>query len=193
MRLMNSEVEVDNDNEIDLTSLSMNELKEKLRANNMPTGGKKDELIQRIEGNENVEVDTYEYFDRYTSAELIQMLKKQTRDTGGNKEDLINRLLGKEPPMPKEGWLHSKDREMLIEALEKQGSNSFRFKTAEEVYLKEPYNRWPLYRFRSYFKEALILVLKDESIAAQDNRDFQALFDKNPRPKLTSNGEYIAS
>jgi hypothetical protein len=190
MRLLGSEVDADPDADADtdLTKWTAKQLRERLKQNNMPTGGKKEQLIKRIEGTENIDKGTHAYFDRYTSAELVEILKSQNRDTGGTKDDLISRLLGKEPPMPKEGWANSEDRELLFKALEKQGPTSLRFKTAQEVHLKQPYNRWPYYRFKQYFKDALIAVLKDESIAAQDNRDFEALFNKNPRPELTSRG-----
>jgi hypothetical protein len=90
--------------------------------------------------------------------------------------------------MPPEGWLKSKDREFLFEQLYKD--DSLRYKTAQEVYLRHQYKSWPWYRFKGYFKDALIIVLKKEAIARQDNIDFQSLFKNNPRPKLTSNGEY---
>lgn len=173
----------------DLTKCSVAKLRERLKASNQPTGGKKEELIRRIQGTEDVEDGTYADFNRYTNGELCEKLKSQNKDIGGNKDDLINRLLGNEPSMPPEGWANSKDREMLFEALHKDGPSSLRFKTAEEVYSKQPYNRWPWYRFKGYFKDALISVLKEESIARQDNRDFEALLAKNPRPNLTSNGE----
>jgi hypothetical protein len=73
------------------------------------------------------------------------MLKSQNRDTGGSKDDIINRLLGNEPSMPPEGGLKSKDRELLFEQLYK---SDLRYKTAQDVYSRHPYKRWPWYRFK---------------------------------------------
>ena len=184
-RLLGLEVNDDTD----LSRLPVLNLREMLKARNLPSGGKKKELINRLEGTESVDTGTYDDFNRYTNNELVEKLKHQNRDTGGTKEDMINRLLGREPPMPKEGWANSEDREKLIKALRRTGSSSLRMKTAEEAYALVPYNRWPWYRFKGYFKDALVGVLKDEVIANQDNRDLQALLDNNPRPELTSRGK----
>jgi hypothetical protein len=58
------------------------------------------------------------------------------------------------------------------------------------VYVLVPYNRWPRYRFEKYFKGALLSVLKDETIASQDNRDLEALLDINPRADRTNRGKH---
>jgi hypothetical protein len=179
------------DNESDASAWNVAKLKNWLKTNNLPSGGNKQQLIARVKGEEHVEQGSFEDFNRYTNSELAEKLKFQNRDTGGNKEDLINRLMGKEPPMPTEGWENSKDREMLFEQLEKTAPTSFRFKTSNEVNLLEPYNRWPRYRFEKYFKSALLSVLKDEAIVSQDNRDFQALSDKNPRADRTRRGKCV--
>ena len=191
--LINRLLGLEPENETDLSKCAVARLRAMLKARNLPTGGKKEELIRRIEGTEHVEEGTYAYFDRYTNKELVEKLKAQERDAGGTKKDLINRLLGNEPSMPPEGWANSKDREMLFEALRKVEQSSLRFKTAEEAYSIQPYNRWPWYRFKGYFKDALVSVLKEETIARQDNRDFENLLKTNPRPKWTSRGVYIIS
>ena len=186
-RLLGLEVE----DHTDLSRMPVSKLREMLKARHLPSGGKKEELINRLEGTENVDTGTFAYFDRYTSKELIEILQAQNRDRCGTKHDRINRVLGKEPSMAREGRANSKDREMLIEALQKTEPSSLRFKTAEEVYSIQPFDRWPWYRFKSYFKDALISVLKEETIARQDNRDFESLLKINPRPKLNSRGKYI--
>jgi hypothetical protein len=167
----------------------MSRLKEKLKTSNKPTRGNKAELIKRLRGEEQFEDGSFEDYDRYTGPELVEKLKSQNRDIGGAREDLINRLMGKEPPMPKEGWAHSKDQALLISKFRDDDDSSFRFMTAEQVHKHEPFSRWPLYRFREYFKNALTSFTRDETIAAQDNIDFAAFAAANPVSERDRNGE----
>ena len=90
--------------------------------------------------------------------------------------------------MPTEKWEDSNDKALLLVALKDKSKQSARFKTAEEVNKLRPFNRWPKYRFRNYFKNALLFVLKQEAIADQDNADFLALAQANPRPDQTDRG-----
>jgi hypothetical protein len=165
------------------------ELKSILRELNEPTGGKKKDLVKRVLGLEEFEEGSFEDFDRYTNAELVEKLKTTNADHQGNREDLINRLMGKEPPMPDVKWEDSDDKSLLMKALKEQGEHSVRFKTVEEVHQMRPFNRWPLYRFRTYFKNALLSRLRSESIADQDNADFLALVQENPIPERNHRGE----
>lgn len=167
---------------------SVPQLKEMLRERNQPTGGRKADLVNRVLGLETFEEGSFDDFDRYTNAELLEKLKETNSDTGGKREDLINRLLGKEPPMPSEKWEDSEDKALLLVAMKDKTEQSVRFKTAEEVHQRRPFNRWPLYRFRNYFKNALLHVLKLEAIAEQDDADFLALAQANPRPERTERG-----
>ena len=181
-RLLGEEVD-DNGN------LTMGMLKEKLKALNKPTRGKKLELVSRLNGTERFEEGSFGDYDRYTSQELIELLKSQKKDTGGLREDLINRLLGKEPPMPNEGWQDSDDRALLFSKLQDDDASNFRRKTAEQVHKNEPFNRWPIYKFREYFKSALLSVLKEEAIVDEDNVDFAALAAANPVSERDQNGK----
>lgn len=165
------------------------ELKSILRELNEPTGGKKKDLVKRVLGLEEFEEGSFEDFDRYTNAELVEKLKTTNADHQGNREDLINRLMGKEPPMPDVKWEDSDDKSLLMKALKEQGEHSVRFKTVEEVHQMRPFNRWPLYRFRTYFKNALLSRLRSESIADQDNADFLALVQENPIPERNHRGK----
>lgn len=59
------------------------------------------------------------------------------------------------------------------------------------MHKNEPFSRWPLYRFREYFKSALVSVLRDETIATQDNIDLAAFAFAvaSPVPERDRNGE----
>jgi hypothetical protein len=184
-RLLGEEVH----NDEDLSTNTINRLKEKLKALNKPTRGKREELINRLNGTEQFEEGSFGDYDRYTGHELIEKLKSQNKDTGGVREDLINRLLGKEPPMPDEAWQDSDDKVLLISKLKDGDVSSFRYQTAEQVHQNEPFSRWPFYRFKEYFRSALVSVLRDEEIVKQDNADFASFAAANPVSERDKNGK----
>lgn len=184
-RLLGEEVD-DDDN---LAKNKMGRLKEKLKALNKPTRGTRLQLIKRLDGTEQFEEGSFDDYDRYTGQELVEKLKSQNKDTGGLREDLINRLMGKEPPMPNEAWQDSDDKVLLISKLQDGDVSNFRSKTAEQVHKHDPFNRWPFYKFREYFKSALLSVLKEEAIVDEDNVDFAALAAANPISERDQNGK----
>lgn len=86
--------------DIDLTKLTVVEIKEQLRKRGLKVSGKKQELIQRLQGNERAAGQYSSGSQEYSKmkvAELREELKKRGEKTTGRKAELVERLQAAQP------------------------------------------------------------------------------------------------